>query len=114
MVQHNERIFRKWRKLIKEYNVSELTPTEFCEKKNISRNTFYSWRQICNESQSATSNDSFLEVGLKESSPEEPSLSSNNGCIHIVFNDRFKITIEDDFNESVLLKVIKVLGKALC
>ncbi len=114
MVQHNERIFRKWRKLIREYNESELTPTEFCSKKNISRNTFYSWRQICSEEQSGTSKGPFLELGLKESSQEEPSPPSYNSSIQIVFNDNFKIAIDDDFSESLLLKVINVLGKAIC
>ena len=113
MVQHNERIFRRWRKLIREYNVSELTPIEFCKKKNISRNTFYSWRQICNEKQSAISKDTFLEVDLKDSSPEETKTLSNNGCIQIVFNDRFKIAIADDFNEATLLKLINVLIESL-
>lgn len=114
MVLHNGRIFHRWRKLIKEYNVSELTPTEFCRNKNISRNTFYAWRSRFKKDQSSVNNDSFLEVSLQESLPKGFSSTPGNSGIQIVFNDSFKISIEEDFNESVLLKVINVLGKVVC
>lgn len=113
MVQHKKQVLDKWQKIIEEYNCSGLRPGEFCRKKQINNNTFYAWRYRINGPREATIHNSFLELTPKELPPVKPS-SSKVSSIQIVFNDMLKITIEDDFNESILLKVINVFGKVVC
>ena len=50
----------KWRKLILEFNSSNLTPTEFCKKKKISAGCFYKWKKRYG-SEDSISQD-FIEV----------------------------------------------------
>lgn len=114
MIQHNKSTLIKWRKIVEEFNRSKLGPGEFCRKNKVNENTLYTWRRRFNGHQPQYNTPSFLEVSLKESPQKELTSSCSSGGIQIVFNDRFKIAIEDDFNESVLLKVINVLGKAVC
>ena len=115
MTPYSETVSKKWHKIIDEFNKSGLTPVEFSKSRTFNINTFYTWRKRINISSCTDNNkDNFLELKLKAPPIKTFSAPKSSSNIDIFLNNKVRISISDGFNESLLLKTIKVLNKTIC
>lgn len=114
MIRHTKFALDKWTRIVDDFIGSGLRPTEYCIKTGVNINTLYTWRSRLGRVRELSSPDTgFHELKLTE----ESSLSAVNravSSIDITFGSNIKITLSNDFDEYVLLKIVKVLGKAIC
>ena len=116
MPKHHKHIVEKWSRVVENIDNSALSAIEYCKRNNLSVKTYYSWKSKLKKfkSQKFSLGSSFQELKLKEPPAKESSTPIVPENIEILFNDKIRILVTEDFNESVLLKTIKVLDKAIC
>jgi hypothetical protein len=115
MTKHHKHIVKKWCRIVGDIENSDLPSSEYCKQNNISAKSFYAWKTKLRKLDSNESDikSHFQELKLKEP-PSETSSPIVPENIEILFNNRVKISVNSNFDESLLLKTIKVLDKALC
>jgi hypothetical protein len=116
MPKHHKHIVEKWRRVAENIENSALSAIEYCKKNKISVKSFYAWKTKLRKLDSNKSciKNQFQELKLKEppAAAFTPAVVPEN--IEIFFNDKIRISVAANFDESLLLKTIKVLDKALC
>jgi len=116
MPKHHKHTVKKWRIVTQNIENSDLSTSEYCKQNNISVKTFYAWKTKLRKLDSNESGikSHFQELKLKEPEIKPSSIPTSSRTIDIFLNDKIRISLADDFNESLLLKTIKVLNKAVC
>ncbi len=116
MMKHKPHIVKKWLKVFEDIDNSKLSSIDYCKQNNISVKTLYTWRSKLRKAKlsSANNNNHFQEVKLKDSPSKPTLLSKPSDSINILINDKVRISVNEGFNESLLLKTIKVLNTAIC
>ena len=98
----------EWKKLIKEFEESSCSVMEFCAQHDLAVSTFHGWqkrlRSKLHESHEAP-RTGFIPVTLAEDEEEQP----RDNPWHLRVDDRFDLWIPDDFRESRLKRLLKVL-----
>ncbi|MCP4180488.1 MAG: hypothetical protein GY756_22225 [bacterium] len=116
MTKHKPHIVKKWLRIFDDIERSGLSTVDYCKQNNISVKTLYTWRSKLRKAKLSSTNDHhhFQEVKLKDlfSKPLSPSKPADS--INIFINDKIRISVYEDFNESLLLKTIKVINNAIC
>ena len=114
MIKHKPHIVNKWLRIFDDIERSGLSTVDYCKQKNISFKTIYTWRSKLRKVKLSSTNNHFQEVKLKDS-PSKPTLSSKpSDSINIFINDNIRISVNEGFNELLLLKTIKVIDNAIC
>jgi len=116
MPTHHNHIVEKWRRVAENIDRSALSAAEYCKRNKISVKSFYAWKTKLRK---LDSNDSYIkshfqELKLKEPPTKASSIPSVPENIEIFFNDKIRISVAANFNETLLLKTIKVLTIAIC
>jgi hypothetical protein len=116
MTKHRKHIVEKWRRVAENIDNSALSAIEYCKKNKISVKSFYAWKTKLRklDLNESSIKSHFQELKLKEPSTKASSAPIVPENIKIFFNDKIRISVATNFDESLLLKTIKVLDKALC
>ena len=104
------RNWQQWRELVEGWQRSGLTQREYCERHGISVASLVRWRDILRRQRSDKQTDSgqalqLLPVQLVEAGNAVRTLT-------LVLNDGLRIELPDDFNVSVLQRLLGVLREA--
>lgn len=108
MLNIRKTTYEKWLRLVNEHKESNLCVKEFCRRKKIHENTFYSRRKLLTKCKSGNDNNLFRELTLKESHQSGIPLSKPGG-INIVINNKYKLQIDYDFDCNTLKRTLQVL-----
>ncbi|MCP4180612.1 MAG: hypothetical protein GY756_22845 [bacterium] len=116
MSKHKPHIVNKWLKVFDDIERSGLSTIEYCKQNNISVKTLYTWRSKLRKAKLSSTNDNnyFQEVKLKDSASKPSPSPKSSDRINIFINDKIRISVNEGFNESLLLKTIKVINNAIC
>ena len=116
MPTHHKHIVEKWRRVAENIDRSALSAAEYCKRNKISVKSFYAWKTKLRklDSNESSINNHFQKLKLKEPPAKASSIPAVPENIEIFFNDKIRISVATNFDESLLLKTIKVLDKALC
>lgn len=90
---------QEWKVAVAEWQASGLTSRKWCQERNIPNSTFHHWKKLFS-SIPKSGRCSFIE--LPEGKPSR---------IEMEF-EGVKIYAEDDFDEALLIRCLKVLKKA--
>lgn len=104
MKRHRETTIKKWSGLVSIQAESGLSVPEFCRKQKIHENNFYSWRSKLKKNCKEITGNGFKELNLSAD-------CADCSGIQIWIKENVHIIIENHFNETALLKVVKLLSR---
>ncbi|MCP4181347.1 MAG: hypothetical protein GY756_26595 [bacterium] len=116
MTNHKPHIVKKWLRIFDDIERSGLSTVDYCKQNNISFKTLYTWRSKLRKAKLSSTNDNnhFQEVKLNDSPSKPLSPSKSSDSINIFMNDKIRISVNEGFNESLLMRTIKVINTAIC
>ena len=91
---------RQWQGLLEDYRLSKSTITQWCKERKLSEGAFYYWKRILSVEQSKST--AFVELSEEESSG-----------IKLEYKE-IKIQLDQNFDETVLLRCMKTLRRLSC
>ena len=98
----------EWEQLLKEYEKSSCSVKEFCVQYGLAISTFHRWQKQLkfelNESHEAAPTG-FIPLAITEVGEE----IQRGDPWHLRVNERFDLWIPEDFKESLLKRLLKVL-----
>lgn len=91
-----------WKNHLSYWKQSKLSQAEYCRQNNLNKCLFSKWKiKLFNEKE----NKPFIEIPIENFTKE----SSKNG-IELVINDSIKVMLDKNYNEELLIKLLKTMG----
>ena len=97
-----------WEERISAFRTSGLTQMQWCHENNVKLSTLRYWIRKLNDRTQASNGTKWFQLDVKE---DTPTLTEGSSITVKVGN--YSILVNDNFNRSVLVDVVKVLNE-LC
>ena len=120
----NETQIHEWEKIFQKAKESGMSKRAFCKANGISRNSFFSWQKIVRNytkndysGENQLSEDAelpvFCEVRPIDDEPKESQAMTARESAKVIINlEEYQICVMDEFEETTLLKVLRVIRHA--
>ena len=100
-LSYEERI-KFWSNHMKSLKKSKLTQAEYCRQNDLKPYMLSKWKiTLLNKSD----NNSFIEIPLNNLTKK-----SSNAELELIINDSIKIRLDENYNEELLLRILKTIG----
>ena len=90
-----------WKNHLSCWEQSQLSQSEYCRQNNLDKYLFSKWKIKLNDK---AENTGFIEIPINNLAKEP----SNTG-IELIINDSVKIKLDENYNENLLKKVLRMM-----
>ena len=106
---------RRWLELMRLWQQSQLTVSEFCEQHRLSEASFYAWRRVLKQRgllQARPTRQPPTPAAFVELTPnaEPPAVS----MVELVLGDRRLLRLRPGFDPDMLLELVRLLEEPAC
>ena len=103
---------RRWLELMRLWQQSQLTVSEFCEQHRLSEASFYAWRRVLKQrgllqARPTRQPPAFVKLTLDA---EPPAVSA----VELVLSDRRLLRLRPGFDPAMLLELVRLLEEPAC
>ena len=106
---------RRWLELIRLWQQSQLTVSEFCEQHRLSEASFYAWRRVLKQrgllrtrpNRQPATPPAFVKLTLDA---KPPAVSA----VELVLSDRRLLRLRPGFDPAMLLELVRLLEEPAC
>jgi transposase len=106
---------RRWLELMRLWQQSQLTVSEFCEQHRLSAASFYAWRRVLKQrgllrarlTRQRPTPPAFVKVTVDA----EPTAAS---AVELVLSDRRLLRLRPGFDPAMLLELVRLLEEPAC
>jgi transposase len=108
---------RRWLELVRLWQQSQLTVSEFCERHRLSEHSFYAWRRVLRQRGVLQDRSTHHKpkpvafVKLTLAAEPEPSAVSP---VELVLSDRRLLRLRPGFDPAMLLELVRLLEEPAC
>ena len=108
---------RRWLELVRLWQQSQLTVSEFCERHRLSEHSFYSWRRVLRQrgvlqdpsTRQAPTPAAFVKLTLA-AEPEPPAVSP----VELVLSNQRLLRLLPGFDPDMLRELVRLLEEPAC
>ena len=103
----------RWLDLIQQWQRSQLTVREFCQRHHVSEASFFSWRRVLRqrgllaEPMTSPTTSPFIKLAT-------PVVSPPGNIIEVVLAKRRRLRIRPGFDAAMLLELVRLLEDTPC
>ena len=102
-------IHDRWAGLLADFDASDLTVQEFCERRGVSAASFYRWRRLLRTARRPSGRAVFVEAMVRHVGDPQSARSSQSVAPVVELGRCFRVAVPPDFDESTVARLLLLL-----